>query len=78
MTPEEARAYVKECDAFKDYESMKAYIEDIVICLVYSSWHYSERVARKRVNDDMDYVKKSFEQKVPANDCAIEIGYSCG
>ena len=36
------RRFTEERCTFLDYKDIQEYIEDIVVCLVYSSWHYSE------------------------------------
>ncbi len=78
LTAEEASEYKRECCTFKDYESIDEYIEDVVICLVYSSWHYSEKEARECVEERMAFVKDGYKNKLPANKCCADVGYYCG
>lgn len=78
MSESEGQAFRSDRDAWKNYKSIDDYIEDIVVCLVYSSWHYSEKQAREQCEDRRDYIEESFDEKIPANDCAIEVGYCCG
>lgn len=77
MTEEEARQFQRERSTFLDYKDIQEYIEDIVVCLVYSSWHYTEEQARDQVRDRMVWVERYYEQKEPADDAAADIGY-CG
>ena len=77
MTEKEARQFKKERSTFLDYEDIQEYIEDIVVCLVHSSWHYTEEHARDQVRDRMVWVERYYEQKEPADDAAADIGY-CG
>ena len=77
MTEEEARQFQRERSTFLDYKDIQEYIEDIVICLVHSSWHYTEEQARDQVRDRMVWVERYYEQKEPADDAAADIGY-CG
>ncbi len=78
MTQEEAKAFSKDRCAWKNYKSIDAYIEDIVTILVYSTWHYSEIEARKITEDRMALVKNCYEKKIPADDCACDVGYFGG
>ena len=48
------------------------------MCLVYSSWHYSEEEARQQCEERMAWVEMFFERKEPAHDAAADIGYCCG
>lgn len=78
MTEEEARRFTEERCTFLDYQDIQEYIEDIVVCLVYSSWHYSEERARELCKESMEWIEEYFEQKEPADDACAEIGYCCG
>ena len=78
MTEDEGCAFKRERDVWKNYKSIDDYIEDIVVCLIYSSWHYSEKAAREQCEERMIFIKQSFKGKVPANDCAVDVGYNCG
>ena len=78
FTQEEAWTYTEACQKFKNYNSLDEYAEDVVICLMYSSWHYSEERARQLVKEDMEYIKKCFDKKTPASICCSDVGYSCG
>ncbi len=75
---ENPKEFVKECDSFKDYKDINEYIEDVVACLVYSPWGYSEKRAREIVKDRKKYIKEAFENEEAANDCSAEVGYFCG
>ena len=70
--------YVVGCRKFKDYSSIDQYIEDVVICLVYSSWQYTEEQAREIVEEDMKTVREYYEKHIAADSCCAEIGYFCG
>ena len=78
MTEEEARRFTEERCTFMDYKDIQEYIEDIVVCLVYSSWHYSEERTRELCKESMEWIEEYFEQKEPADDACAEIGYCCG
>ena len=77
MTEEEAWTFKEERCTFLEYKDIQEYIEDIVVCLVYSSWHYSEERARELCKEGMAWVEMFFERKEPADDAA-DIGYCCG
>ena len=70
--------FIKACDTFKDYKSLEEYIEDLVVCLVYSSWNYTEEQAREIVDEKMEIAREFFEEKVPAEKATAELGYFCG
>ena len=78
MTEEEAEKLCEERCTFLDYKDIQEYIEDIVVCLVYSSWHYSEERARQQCEERMGWVEMFFERKEPADDVVADIGYCCG
>lgn len=78
MTEEEERAFRDERKRFKGYKDIQEYIEDVVILLVHSSWHYSEDRARAIVQDRMDYMQEAYDDKEPADSCCAEVGYFCG
>ena len=78
LTEEEAEKFIDERCQFLDYKSIDEYIEDIVVCLIYSSWHYTEERARKQCADRMIFIERSFAEKEPADDCAADVGYGCG
>ena len=78
MTEEEAEKLCEERCTFLDYKDIQEYIEDIVVCLVYSPWHYSEERARQQCVERMAWVEESFERKEPADDVVADIGYCCG
>lgn len=77
-TETEIAAFFDKCDEFGKYRDVKEYTEDILTILVYSSWHYSEEQARNLVDESEQFIKESFQNKVPAADCAVDVGYSCG
>ena len=70
--------YLKGCSQFKDNYSFKDYVREVIICLMESSYRYSEESARERVKISMNYIKGEYEVKEPAAYCVIEVGYSCG
>ena len=78
MTEEEARRFTEERCTFLDYKDIQEYIEDIVVCLVYSSWHYSEERARELCKERMAWIEEFFEQKEAAYHASVDIGYCCG
>lgn len=74
----DTKEYRKSLEKFRDYNSIDEYIEDIVTILVHSSWHYAEEKARKQCEERAEFIGYSYEKKVPAYDCAIDVGYCCG
>ena len=78
LNEEEARTFVEDRCKWKNYKNIDDYIEDIVVCLVYSPWHYSEKRAREQCDERMIFIEQSYEDKMPADDCAAEVGYCCG
>ncbi len=78
MGKEEAKEFCASRCTFLDYSSIEEYVEDIITCLVYSPWHYSEQTARKKCAEGMEFIRRSYGQKIPADDCSVDIGYSCG
>ncbi len=78
LTEEEARKFMEDRSEFLDYRNINEYIEDIVVCLVYSSWHYTEERAREQCADRMIFIERSFAEKEPADVCAADVGYNCG
>ncbi len=78
LTEEAAEQFKEERERFLDYRSIEEYIEDIVLCLIYSSWHYTEEEARQQCKDRMIFIERSFAEKEPVYSCAVDVGYSCG
>lgn len=78
MTDDESYAFSKERCKFLNYKDVSEYIDDIVTILVYSTWRYSEDRARKQCEDRIVLIERYFQKKVPADDCAMDVGYSCG
>ncbi len=74
----DAEAFLKSCAVFKEYERLEEYEKDIVAYLMCCEWHYSKEHAEEQVRHDNDYVQKAFKNKMPAQDCALDIGYVCG
>lgn len=77
MTEEEADRFCEERCTFLDYKDISEYIEDIVTCLVYSSWNYTEQQAREQCEERKLFIERYFKDKVPADDAAADVGY-CG
>ena len=67
MTEEEAWRFKEEGCTFLDYKDIQEYIEDIVVCLVYSSWHYSEERARELCKEGMAWISKVVENHPAMN-----------
>lgn len=78
LTKEEEKKFKKDRCRFLNYRDISEYVEDIVVCLVYSSWHYSEEEARQQCEDRMNFIEQYFEEKTPVDDAAADAGYSCG
>ena len=67
-----------ESESFNENCSFEDYKRDIVRYLMLCSYRYTEDGAISLVNDYMDDIKKSFAEKEPVADLAIDIGYGCG
>ena len=78
LTEEEAEKFTDERCQFLDYKNIEEYVEDIIVCLIYSSWHYTEECARQQCKDRMNFIEGSFARKEAADDCAADVGYNCG
>lgn len=78
LSYEEAQKFMDDRCVFLDYKSILEYIEDIVVCLIYSPWHYTEEDARRQCEERMKWIEYYYERKMPADDCAVDIGYNCG
>lgn len=78
LTEEEAQRFTEERCTFLEYSNIQEYIEDIVICLVYSSWHYSEEEAREKCVERMWIIEDGFMNRIPADDCCVDVGYCAG
>jgi len=59
-------------------EGINAYIEKVVMCLVNSSWRYTEERAREIIKERYDYIEEAYNAKEPADGCCAEVGYHCG
>ena len=59
-------------------EGINAYIEEVVVCLINSSWRYTEERAREIIKERYDYIEEAYKAKEPADDCCAEVGYHCG
>ena len=70
--------FESSCEKFKDYSNIDEYAEDVIKCLMCSSWQYTEAQARELVADEIEYVEESFGKKVPAADIYTNIGYVAG
>ena len=40
--------------------------------------HHSEKRAREQCEERMVWVERYYEEKVPADDAAADIGFNCG
>lgn len=72
------RKRIGECAQFKKYRSIEEYKEDILFCLMYGSWKYSEGRAREIMKEEEGYIKEAFSDKESAWSCMAEIGFHCG
>lgn len=78
MTEEEARNFYEERCTLLDYKDIQEYIKDIIVCLVYCTWHYLEERARQQCEELMAWGEEYYEQKEPVGNAAADIGYCCG
>ena len=68
LTDEEVK-FVRDCFEWKNYRSKEAFVEDVVKCLMFSSWRYSEDDAREIVDKlRKDYIEEAYRDKEPAYD----------
>lgn len=78
MTEKEAEQFCNERYTFLDYKDIGGYIEDIVTCLVYSTWHYTEEDSREQCRERSALIKRCYSEKTPAYLCAMDVGYYGG
>ena len=79
MSDNEVDKFKRERFKWLDYKSIEDFKEDVVMCLVYSSWHYSEEDAREIVDKlRKDYIEEAYRDKEPAYDASCEAGYFAG
>lgn len=67
-----------ESESFKEGCSFEDYKRDVVRYLMLCSYGYSEEDATALANKYINDLKKSFVEKEPVADLAIDIGYACG
>lgn len=78
LTNEEVE-FVRGCYKWKDYKGKEEFADDVVKCLMFSSWRYSENEAREIVDKiRKDYIEEAYRDKEPAYDVACEAGYFAG
>ena len=78
LTDEEVK-FVRGCYKWKDYKSKEEFADDVVKCLMFSSWQYSESEAKEIVDKiRKDYIEEAYRDKEPAYDTACEAGYFAG
>ena len=71
-------AFELSWDEFGDYKNVEEYISDIGKWLVRSTWHYSVEQADRIIDSEKAFICKSYSEKKPAGDVAMDIGYCCG
>ena len=76
----EEQEFFEGCDVFKDYQSVEEYRADIRRYLTLSSWHYSAEMADEIMSmpGRARAIEQAFEEKEPAADIAVDVGYFCG
>ncbi len=77
---DEEKSFMKSCNEFKEYGSIDEYINDIRRLLMIGIMppRFSEKNANKLINEELEYIKSDFEQKIDACACAVNIAYCCG
>ena len=91
LTPEWSSEYLSdyltlEESIFLDYESQEfpencsfeEYKRDVARYLMLCDYRYSEKGAKSLVEEQIEYLKESYDKKESVSDVAIDIGYSCG
>ena len=58
--------------------SFQEYCEAIKKVLMNCGYRYNNKSAEKLIQDELKLIEKSFINKVPPSDIAIDIGYCCG
>ena len=66
------------CEVWKNYKSIEEYKEDVVKCLMYSTWRYTEKQANEIVDERAVWLKHYYKSKTPADVCCAEIGFYGG
>ncbi len=70
--------FKEECKTFKDGMTIEEYYDAVCKYLIISEYGYSVKEAFERVLQSAIFINDSFSRKEPVEDCAIDIGYSCG
>ena len=65
-------------DIFPISCSFQEYCEAIKKVLMNCGYRYNNKSAEKLIQDELKLIEKSFINKVPPSDIAIDIGYCCG
>ena len=58
--------------------SFQEYCEAIKKVLMNCGYRYNNKSAENLIQDELKLIEKSFINKVPPSDIAIDIGYCCG
>lgn len=70
--------YIRGCNKFKKYNSFDEYVRDVLICLMEGYPKNSLEDSKFLVRCNFEYVKSTYENRLPADYCVIEVGYCCG
>lgn len=70
--------FYKVCEEFIEGQTFEEYNAYIYRFLIESDWRYSTEQAIRRMEWEAWYIARSYSDKTPISDCAVEIGYGCG
>ena len=78
MKLKKTRTNCRYYDIFPIGCSFQEYCEAIKKVLMNCGYRYNNKSAEKLIQDELKLIEKSFINKVPPSDIAIDIGYCCG
>ncbi len=74
----EVELFIEECKTYREGMDLIEYFEDVCKYLMVCSYGCSLRNALLKVIMNKEYIKEAYLRKEPVDECAIEVGYSCG
>lgn len=70
--------FYKVCEEFIEGQTFEEYNAYIYRFLIESDWRYSTKQAIRRMEWEAWFIARSYFDKTPVYDCAVEVGYGCG
>ncbi len=67
-----------ESQCFKENSTLEEYRQDVIRYLMVGGYQYSEELAISLADRYTKVIKKSYFDRLPVADLAIDIGYTCG